>query len=876
MNLLSLRGRLFLVVFWVLIISLDTNANSLKKNELAKEALQLNNKGVKAYKKGDYLSAIDYTLKSLEIREKIFDKNNTSIAVSCNNLGRLYSIVGNYKKALLYLNKALSIREKSDKTGKHLATVYNNIGIVYQKMGKYPKALEFYEKSLLLRKKIFGINHEKTAIVYSSMGNLYEEIEDYQRALKYYKKDLIISKSKLGKEHIQVAILYNNLGLLYKKMKDFNSSLFYYTKSLKIYEKKLDLNHSYTAINYNNLGLVYMEMKDLDKALKYCKKALKTIHLNYYPARANIYNNIGLIYFRQKHYSLALKYYQKALEIEKKIFSKTHTNIEGSYNNISKVYKAKKDYQNAYKYANLSFDLFITNRDNTFTILDLKEQEKYLKINRDRLISILDTTYKYVISLSFDNRKKILIDILNNWLKFKGTIFENSNILSSIEKNPKTTPKIKKLINDLKQETIKLDNLDNSFEKPKNYKEKKSKIEEQIHNIEVNLSKQSRKFKELLGLKNIDYKQISKALKPNQLYIDFAKGENNYYIFTLDSNNSVTFEKVDKDNIDSNITEFLKINKKIAQNINNHKFIKKLKPKTQKILSNLYKLLITKDINQSELIISPDGYLDFLPFEALFNGKKYLIEDYTIKYISSGRELIRQLKRKDNKKVSKVIVFANPDFWLELPHKSIESSIKGLEDSVTFFDIEELEDLNGTNEIAIIKKHYKDVKVYQYKNATVENLFKIKSPKILHISTHGIYLNSKKIENPMRKTALAFAGANRIIEDDAGGFATALKLSSLDLYGTELVVLSACKTALGEIHQAEGVVGLPKAFIQAGAKRVVMSLWSVSESKTTLLMRYFYDNISDIKDYAMALREAKLKMIDMHPYFWSAFIIYGI
>jgi tetratricopeptide (TPR) repeat protein len=114
----------------------------------------------------------------LEIREKIFDKYDTAIAISCNNLGRFYSTIAEYNKALFYLERSLSIRKKSDKVGKHLAVVYNNIGIVYQKMGQYPKALKAYEESLNLRKKIFGIDSPKTAIAYNSIGNLYELIED--------------------------------------------------------------------------------------------------------------------------------------------------------------------------------------------------------------------------------------------------------------------------------------------------------------------------------------------------------------------------------------------------------------------------------------------------------------------------------------------------------------------------------------------------------------------------------------------------------------------------------------------------------------------------------------------------------------------------
>jgi len=179
----------------------------------------------------------------------------------------------------------------------------------------------------------------------------------------------------------------------------------------------------------------------------------------------------------------------------------------------------------------------------------------------------------------------------------------------------------------------------------------------------------------------------------------------------------------------------------------------------------------------------------------------------------------------------------------------------------------------GNAEIEMIRELYKsDTLIYEGKRATVNNLMSIKSPKILHLSTHGKFLNNPNILNPMLRGGLAFSGANRSLD----GIATALKLSALDLKDTELVVLSACESGLGKIQNAEGVVGLPKAFLQAGARNVVMSLWSVSNWETTQLMKYFYENINKGQTYSTALRNAKIKMIDMHPYYWSAFIIHGI
>jgi CHAT domain-containing protein len=133
----------------------------------------------------------------------------------------------------------------------------------------------------------------------------------------------------------------------------------------------------------------------------------------------------------------------------------------------------------------------------------------------------------------------------------------------------------------------------------------------------------------------------------------------------------------------------------------------------------------------------------------------------------------------------------------------------------------------------------------------------------------------------MLKAGIALSGANEAIKNQAGdGIITALELSGMDLSHTELVVLSACKTGIGELEDGEGVAGINKAFMKAGAKYIVMALWSVPEKSTGLIMKRFYENLNDGKDktYSEALRDAKIWMItdiknsNPHPFYWAGFV----
>ncbi len=143
----------------------------------------------------------------------------------------------------------------------------------------------------------------------------------------------------------------------------------------------------------------------------------------------------------------------------------------------------------------------------------------------------------------------------------------------------------------------------------------------------------------------------------------------------------------------------------------------------------------------------------------------------------------------------------------------------------------------------VVKKFFPNhAKLFLKKSATEENLLKVNAPKILYLSTHGTFLRDKSILNPMLKSIILLDGANESIKQKRGnGIVSGLELAGLNLQGTELVVLSACETGFGEIEDSEGVAGLSKAFMEAGAKNVIMTLWSVDDKKSSELMEKFFE-----------------------------------
>jgi CHAT domain-containing protein len=320
--------------------------------------------------------------------------------------------------------------------------------------------------------------------------------------------------------------------------------------------------------------------------------------------------------------------------------------------------------------------------------------------------------------------------------------------------------------------------------------------------------------------------------------------------------------------------------------------IEELKQQLAQLYDNLFSTVGFDFKNYDSILISPDGALNTLPFEILYNKNKnkYLIEEKKIKYIPSGRELVRLNKNMYDSNSSGFVMFANPDFnTKDAGQKRSSYTInkkeklsRGMSDNFVTFHMRNIRfgSLPGTIEEAkaIEQIINSDIKLYTESNATESNLLNINSPKELHIATHGFFLSKKPITNPLLKAGLALSGANEAIKKGKEeGVVTGLEISAMDLRNTDMVVLSACETGLGEISDGEGVAGLNQAFFRAGANSVVMSLWQVPDAETSKLMQSFYKNYKDKEKPIVSLQKAKLDMInkELHPYYWGAFILSG-
>jgi CHAT domain-containing protein/tetratricopeptide (TPR) repeat protein len=291
------------------------------------------------------------------------------------------------------------------------------------------------------------------------------------------------------------------------------------------------------------------------------------------------------------------------------------------------------------------------------------------------------------------------------------------------------------------------------------------------------------------------------------------------------------------------------------------------------------------------VLLAPDGALHLVPFGVLRDEQhRFLIEDFHFTYLTSGSDLLR-LSEHDLSR-QKAVIMANPDFGIATGEWTSFTALPG---TVT--------------EAKAILALLPEGKLLLGKHATEAALKRLQGPRILHLATHGFYLSSAAVQDddntpgrgakvvattapsvgntmvdsnaapPMIRAGLSLAGANKLESGTEDGILTALEASGLDLWGTQLVVLSACETGVGELQSGEGVYGLRRAFAIAGAESQLVSLWKVDDAATKDLMVDFYRRLFSGSGRSEALRQAQLSMLHsqdrQHAYFWASFIPIG-
>jgi CHAT domain-containing protein/Flp pilus assembly protein TadD len=825
-------------------------------------AISLNNLADSYRSQGKYTEATPLFQRSLAIFEKAFGNNNPNVALSLNNLAILHRSQGKYAKAEQLLRRSLSIFEKSlGKDDPDVARSLNNLADLYVSQGKYTEAEKLLRRSLSIFEKSLGKDDPDVALSLNNLANLYLNQGKYADAKPLFQRSLVIRERALGREHLDVSQSLNNLATLYVRQYNYVDAEPLLQRSLAICEKVLGKNHPIVALSLNNLAALYSDGQEkyykaeplLQRSLVIRERSLGREH----PDVAQSLSNLASLYSSQQKYVEAELLYQRSLAILEKAMGKDHPDVAINLGNLSSLYDSQGKYSQAVAFREQSS--VIQEKRLLQILVNGSEQDK-----KDYVDNILDSPNSSITLAIKSNRPDALKLAATNVLRRQGRILDaTAAIIQRVRTQLKNRPDLQKLFDDLRttfQEQSALANNKLNETNPPAYKARYQELKKRRQELESQLNDQSAVFRQSIAPVELTKVQALVPLGAVLVHIvryqpyDSLRGIKSrfglprYAAAILRSTGDPHWVDLGAAaEIEKNIQIFRAYlqDGSGTNNIQRNKIARTLD-------AQLIQPLRQHLGNTKHLLLSPDGALNLIPFEALKDeNDKYLIERYAFSYLTSGRDLTR--------------------FVDSLPSRQAPVIFS----SINYDRSTNLSPLATDAETQAIQSLFPNTQVFRDRAATKTALQKVQAPQILHLATHGFFTPNnpntpQQLDKPLTQSGIALAGKDQL---------TGLEAYGLDLYGTQLVVLSACETGVGDISVGEGIYGLRRALVIAGSQSQVLSLWKVGDRATVELMKTFYANLKAGMGRHEALRQAQLKLLQhpnyQNPFYWAAFIPSG-
>lgn len=862
--------------------------------------LCLNNKARIAQGQGNYTEAASLFLQALHTNQKYNSRDTMNLATLYNNVGECYRMMGDYTAAEpMYLEAFRLETAYPPTTNEALASLLNNMALLYKAQSNYSKAETCFLKSIDLYKAANYQQSVEFANPLNNLGDLYRITGNYKAAVSCIEQAVMIRKNTSGESHEYYANALTNLALLKLEFDYLDEAEQLLLQCESIYKNKLGEDNQRYANCLSNLSTLYVRKGDYTKALDYNTRCLRLMEKSG-AGRTDKYalylSGKGSMECDMKNYSAAAETFGKAAEIFKTHFGNRNFNYIDMQFSLANVHERAGNTAEATRYYLGAMGAYKTIMEDNFVSMSEEEKTNFYYVLSNRF----ETFYNYVIGLSrqpgFRN-DSLLKTLLNVRLVDKSLLLNEARAVNQTILNGGDTAVVR-VFNEWLQQKRYLQEL---------YKYSLAELaqnnidldtEEALKNsLEKQLSASSATFRKATTGKNTFVELRSKLRKSDlaveiirtAVYEDHGKARVNYAalligkdypapkLIPLDSCAffDTLFINHYKRSIEDTLTDLLSYNR----------FFKALKPYSSGI-SNIY--------------FSADGIYQKLNLYTLYDpaSKKYLLETTAISQLNSLKDLADP--KATVATTGDAVLFGFPDY--ELKNAAEKSAVSPeLASRAVFSDIPELPGTKKETEAigSLLTSYKRKTHLYLGAQASEEQVKALNSPAILHIATHGFFLPDEDSEddktlgfsteqarqNPLLRSGLLMAGAaakqNSLLKQD-DGILTAYEASLLNLQNTDLVTLSACETGLGDLVNGQGVYGLQRAFLTAGARSVVMSLWVVDDDATQQLMTEFYKNYLGSTTTAgqekrEALRKAQLAVRKQypHPYHWGAFVLIG-
>jgi len=827
---------------------------------------------------------------ALNRSSKIISKSDKITGVdelnTAKELSSLLIQLGRYSETQEKLLKLISEYEKLFGTSSvRLIEPLINLGKLSLAQGDYTEASKIADRANNIAVSVYGEKSTKAAPTYKLQSDIDYAIGDYDNAETTIQKALESQQKQFGRNHIEVAKSLAQLGIIkfYKgdKASEVEKIMF---EAQEIMGARLGKENPQYADILKSVAIVKISEKKFSEAITALTQA-EAIWRNKTGTKTNInaasiYTLTGDLFYQTKNYKKAEEFYTQARDIYEKYFNRSHPEYVKILSKQAKVYymegnfkRAKSNIEQAFN----NYDIFIKQY---FPALSEREKAKYWNTIKGDFEFYNTLAFSQLEDFRDLTGKVYDYQLLTKALLLSSSIKIRERILSSNDESLKNSylqwiQKKEFLTTALSMSTEQL--IENGIDP--------NALTSEIEVLEREISEKSELFSQSFDNKKITYQSVQKALNKNEVAIEMIRYRHFDHSFT----DSIVY-----------VALYIKGDNSRPKAIimpNGHRmetrFLSYYRNSITSKLDDNYSYKVFWEPIQNEIgatstiYLSPDGVYNQINLEAIPTPDgKYVIDNSNIVVVSNTKDLhLRKIKKKQATAANKATMFGNPTFYLTASTKKSIASLPGTEK-----EVDELQEL--------LKKNGWITDEYVEKSASEDQVKSLSSPKIFHVATHGFYTpaitqdelaeltesEARMTENPLLKTGLLLSGAGDILNKTnynynlESGILTAYEAMSLNLDQTDLVVLSACQTGLGDIANGEGVYGLQRAFLVAGAKVLIMSMFKVDDEATQKLILSFYRKWITTNNLRQSFVNAKkeLRVDYPEPYYWGTFMMIGL
>ena len=825
------------------------------------------------------LAAITFYQHRLQISKMLCGSHSCDYCKELFDMGLAYNNLGDFEKAEYYCKQALDMGDVCDMPFAYIAMI-SGMANIYRQNGKYQEVEELYA---LLRKEVAKLydsrNSDQYITTLHGMAIQAFSIGDYEQGDFYLDQELQVLRHVHPEPYIQYAVAYlGKATMCTQHTKQYDQALEYGNRALKNMVSDNPIhNRIYEFKCYELMSVTYSEMGQPDQAITYARKAMniaKEVYSDQHVDYAQTLTDMAYALYKKKDYARGLDYTLQAMRIYQNRLGDDHPSIRYLLFNIGGSYAKLHQYDKAEPYLQQAVE---ATKKNYLTILNFMSEHQREKYWEESRVIFEHEEIPYFIYHTYASRPSAVMFAYDNELFTKGLLLTSSTIVRrSIQESG--DPQLKADYAEL----TRLKNAINTLEQNGNAPEQVRVYTQRADSLEKSITKRSAAFRQNEALWHINWQNVRDHLQSDQVAIEFTR-----LPLTEDTIQyaALLLRKESKHPVFVPLFEEKQIEKEYPH------IWTKLQPYLRGI---------------THICFSPVGGLHQLPIEyTAYDSLSTWADHYRMERLSSTRELAIEHTPSSS---SSAALFGGIYYDVDVSELTAQSetyrhagvratrSIVGenMRAGVRYLPgtKREVEDIQ-----AILQPQQVTTELFSTTVANEEAFKALNGEKrnIIHVATHGFYWSEDKAHeqkffgaqtkaiDPLNRSGLLFAGANLALRghsedlpaDVQDGILTAKEISLMDLREADMVVLSACETAKGEVT-GEGVFGLQRAFKMAGVQTILMSLWPVDDAATQLMMTEFYRHWIGQKEpkreaFSHAQNIVRKQYAD--PKYWAAFIL---